>query len=191
MREHPTTHDPCPVWAGYVLASPLRRLLVNPRALLSHHVREGMTVFEPGPAMGFFTLELARLVGAGGRVVAVDIQQGMLDHLLRRARRAGLADRIDARLADGKGMPLADLGGRVDFALAFACVHEMPSAKGFFLEAAAALKPGARMLFAEPTQITMGEFQDETAHAQAAGFSVGESLTVRSSRAVLLTRGQA
>ena len=33
--------------------------------------------------MGFFTLELARLVGARGRVVAVDIQAKMLERLKR------------------------------------------------------------------------------------------------------------
>jgi hypothetical protein len=48
--------------------------------------------------MGFFTLELARLVGASGRVVAVDPQPRMIAGLRRRARRAELLDRIDARV---------------------------------------------------------------------------------------------
>jgi ubiquinone/menaquinone biosynthesis C-methylase UbiE len=47
-----------------------------------------MTVLEPGPGMGAFTLELARLVGSSGRVVAVDVQSKMLDGLKRRAKRA-------------------------------------------------------------------------------------------------------
>ena len=34
--------------------------------------------------------------------------------------------------------------------LAFAMVHEMPSAEAFFREARAALKPGGLMLLAEP-----------------------------------------
>ena len=93
MSEQAAKHDPCPVWAGYLLASPLRKLLVNPRALLSRYVREGMTVFEPGPAMGFFTMEMARLVGPAGRVVAADIQQGMLEYLERQGT-AKLADII-------------------------------------------------------------------------------------------------
>ena len=57
-----------------LLASPLRRLRCNPASLLAPHVREGMTVLEPGPGMGFFTLELARRVGHTGRVIAVDVQ---------------------------------------------------------------------------------------------------------------------
>ena len=65
------SHTVCPWWLGYVLASPLRRLFLDPVKLLSPYVQAGMTVLEPGPGMGFFTLELARLVGPAGRVVAV------------------------------------------------------------------------------------------------------------------------
>jgi tRNA A58 N-methylase Trm61 len=50
------------------LVNPLRRLVHAPLALLRPYVKEGMTVLEPGPGMGFFTLDLARLVGPTGRV---------------------------------------------------------------------------------------------------------------------------
>jgi len=181
-------HDPCPVWAGYLLASPLRRLMLNPRALLRPYVTEGMTILEPGPAMGFFTLELARLAGTSGRVVAVDVQQRMLDRLIRRAKRIGLAARIDARLGDRVCMHTADLAGKVDFALAFACVHEMPSTSAFFHEAFAALRKDAQLLFAEPTQIEDAEFQGEVSEARRAGFRTVKPLAIRGSWAVLLRK---
>ena len=129
-------HTVCPWWIGYLLASPLRRLAYHPAKILSPYVRQGMTVLEPGPGMGFFTLELARLTGATGRVVAVDIQRKMLDSLKRRAARAGLLDRLDIRLAQPDSLGVADLAGAVDFVLAFAMVHEIPSAGAFFAEAA-------------------------------------------------------
>jgi predicted methyltransferase len=56
----------CPWWLGYVLANPIRRLWHNPREILLPFVKEGMLVLEPGPGMGFFTLDLARLVGPNG-----------------------------------------------------------------------------------------------------------------------------
>jgi len=59
----------------------------NPEKVVAPYVREGMIVLEPGPGMGFFTLEIARLVGPSGRVVAVDIQPHMLSRLKRRAAR--------------------------------------------------------------------------------------------------------
>ena len=56
-------HRVCPWWLGYVLASPVRRLLQNPAEVVGPYVRPGMTVLEPGPGMGFFTLEMARQRG--------------------------------------------------------------------------------------------------------------------------------
>ncbi len=68
-----------------------------------------MTVFEPGPGMGFFTIELARRVGPTGRVVAVDIEPRMLAGLRRRAAKAGLLERIDLRLAQTRTLGIVDL----------------------------------------------------------------------------------
>ncbi len=62
----------CPWWLGWLLASPVRKLFHDPARIVAPHVQEGMTVLEPGPGMGFFTLELARRVGPAGRVIAVD-----------------------------------------------------------------------------------------------------------------------
>ena len=55
----------CPWWIGWLLASPVRKLMQDPARILAPWVRDGMTVLEPGPGMGFFTLELARRVGPG------------------------------------------------------------------------------------------------------------------------------
>ena len=122
----------------------------DPSQVLAPYIHEGMTVLEPGPGMGFFTLEMARLVGPRGRIIAVDIQQKMLDGLKRRATRKNMSDRIELRLSDSNGMNIRDAYRKVDIVVAFAVVHEMPNGKGFFQEAFASLKPGGKLLFAEP-----------------------------------------
>ena len=91
-----------------LLASPVRRLVQDPGHLLNPYVHAGMAVFEPGPGMGFFTLELARLVGPTGRVIAVDVEPRMIDGLRRRARKAGLLHRIDARVVQPTFMGIDD-----------------------------------------------------------------------------------
>jgi SAM-dependent methyltransferase len=96
--------------------SPVRRLWQNPVEFLAPHVLSGMTVLEPGPAMGFFTLELARLVGGSGRVIAVDVEPKMIERLKQRARKAGLSERIDARIGQPASMKLDALDGTIDFA---------------------------------------------------------------------------
>ena len=182
-------HHVCPWWLGYLLACPLRRLLQDPAKLLAPYLRQGMTVLEPGPGMGFFTLELARLVGTGGRVIAVDLQPKMVDRLQRRLREAGLFDRVDVRLGSSDSLRLADMPGKVDFTLAFAVVHELPSAAGFFAEIANASKPGANLLLAEPSgHIAADAFESELAAAFQAGFALVDRPQIRRSRAALLKK---
>ena len=183
------SHRVCPWWIGYLLASPLRRWIDAPDKILAPYVREGMLVLEPGPGMGFFTLELARRVGASGRVVAVDIQPRMLAGLKRRAQGAGLLDRVDVRLAKPHSLGLRDLSGKADFVLAFAVVHEMPDAKSFFTEASRALKPGANLLLVEPAgHVKAADFEAELTVAAQAGFELISRPTIPRKLAALLKK---
>ena len=182
-------HRVCPWWIGYLLAGSWRKYLNDPAKILGPYVREGMTVFEPGPGMGFFTLELARRVGCSGRVIVVDIQPKMLDVLRRRAAKAGLVDRLDARLVQPESMEVDGYSGQVDFALGFAVVHEMPSVESFFAEVARSLKPGGSLLLAEPRgHIGDRMFEEELAAAARAGLSVEARPVIKRSHAALLKK---
>ncbi len=157
--------------------------------ILAPFVTSGATVLEPGPGMGFFTLELARLVGPAGRVVAVDVQPKMLDALRRRAGRAGLEGRIEARLARETSLGVDDLAGEVDFVLAFAVVHELADAPGFFRDVAKALVPGGRLLVAEPSGHVSEEALGKSLElAAAAALRLVDRPVIRGSRTALLVR---
>jgi len=182
-------HRVCPWWIGYLLASPLRRLVQDPQAIVKPFVREGMIVLEPGPGMGFFTLDLARLVGPRGRVIAVDLQKKMLDALRRRTARAGLADRIEPRLAQEGSLGIDDLAGAVDFVLAFAMVHELPDQARFFTEVCRTLKPGGAVLLVEPRgHVGEDDFRATLAAAERSGFRAAAGPSIRRSRSALLEK---
>ncbi len=182
-------HGVCPWWAGYFLASPLRRWLQDPGAIVGPFVSEGMVVLEPGPGMGFFTLELARRVGPKGRVVAVELQPKMLEGLRKRTLKAGLTDRIEARLCTPDGLGIEDYAGRVDFALAFAMVHEVPNPTRLFTDLCRALKPGGKLLFAEPTgHVRAKAFDLSLERAREAGLQVEARPCIRRSHAAVLQR---
>jgi ubiquinone/menaquinone biosynthesis C-methylase UbiE len=182
-------HRVCPWWAGYLLLIPLRRLRQDPVKLLGPFVRPGMTVLEPGPGMGYFTLDLARIVGSSGRVVAVDIQEKMLAALGRRASKAGLGDRIERRLASPEHLGIDDLAGRVDFIPAIFMVHEMPDAAAFFREALRALRPGGRLLVAEPKMhVHARAFETLMQTAADAGFAREGPAIFPGGRAALLAK---
>ncbi|HEX6880433.1 MAG TPA: methyltransferase domain-containing protein [Terriglobales bacterium] len=179
----------CPWWLGYFLASPLRRLITDPHKLLSPYVHDSMTVLEPGPGMGFFTLELARLVGQEGRVIAPDVQEKMLTKLRQKARKAGLLSRIEARLVPSDTMQLDDVAGQVGFTLAYAVVHELPSAAKFFEEAGIASKKGAILLLVEPSgHVNEQEFADELRLAGDAGFAIVERPGISGTHAAVLRK---
>lgn len=140
----------CPPWIGRLLVSPLRRLFTDPRRWLGPHVRPGMTVLEPGCAMGFFSLPLARMVGPTGRVVCVDLQATMIDGLLQRAKQAGLDDRLVPICGTLDDPRLEPYVGRIDFAAAIHMVHEVPDGAAFLRRLHDLLRPAARLLVIEP-----------------------------------------
>ncbi len=64
----------CPVEIAGMLDGKLRRWVHNPVKILSPLITEGMTVLDVGCGPGFFSIEMARLVGADGSVIAADLQ---------------------------------------------------------------------------------------------------------------------
>jgi len=175
---------------GYFLIGPIRRLgSGSPEKLLEPCIKNGMTILEPGPGMGFFTLPMARMAGKSGRVIAIDIQPKMIEHLSRRAAKSGLLDRIETRLVEPDGLGIADLAGSVDFVLAMAMVHEIPSPENFFRECAAALKAGGRLLLAEPVgHVKPDRFDRELKSARAAGLVLVDQPPMRRSLTALFVK---
>jgi ubiquinone/menaquinone biosynthesis C-methylase UbiE len=179
----------CPWWIGYLLLSPLRRLYQNPRKILSPYIKPGTVALDVGCAMGFFSLDMAEMVGPEGKVVCVDLQPKMIKALVRRATKAGVIDRIDHRVCDKNGLGLEGLDGKIDFALAFALVHEVPDAEAFFEQIHAALRPRGTCLLAEPKgHVSEKRFEETLAAAKKTGLDLGERPDIRRSRAALLNR---
>ena len=166
------SHRICPWYLGYLLASPVRRLLENPERMLRPYVRPGMTVLEPGSGMGFFSLPLARLVGSDGHVVCVDLQPRMVDGLRRRARKAGVLDRIETAVCSPDDLGIGKWAGRIDLALVIHVIHEVPDADRFLRQIHAALRPGGTLVIIEPKgHVTLAQFEQTLVAAEAVGFT--------------------
>lgn len=182
-------HHVCPVWIGYLLASPLRKLFQNPANMLAPYVREGMTVLDIGSAMGFFSIPMAKLVGPGGTVVCVDLQEKMLEVLMKRARKAGVQDRIVPHRCSAESLDLGEYAGTIDFALASAVVHESPSPNRMLRDAADALKPNGVLVVAEPSgHVTQEMFTKTMELAGQAGFSLTTRLSFPRTHTAVFTK---
>jgi ubiquinone/menaquinone biosynthesis C-methylase UbiE len=160
----------CPWWLCHSFDNPLRRLFHDPKALLDPYVKPGMTVVDIGCGMGYFTIGLAKLAGSGGKVIAVDLQQRMLDALGKRSIRAGVADRIVSRRCRKESLGVEE---PADFALAFWMAHEVPDKPRFFHEIFEFLKPGGRLLLVEPKfHVTLRSLERTLTVCRDAGFRV-------------------
>jgi ubiquinone/menaquinone biosynthesis C-methylase UbiE len=171
-----------------MLDHPIRRLLQSPKRILGSLIRPGDTVLDIGAGPGFFTRPMAAMVGEGGTVIAADLQDEMLAILRERAEREGLLSRIRLHRSGPEILGL-DGSGPVDFALAFYVVHEVPDAGRFFREVAALLRPGGKLLVAEPKfHVTAQDFQETLTAARAAGFHADKGPWVLFSRTAVLEK---
>ncbi len=179
----------CPVWVGYLLASPVRKLLQNPEKILSPYVKQGMKVLDVGSAMGFFSLPFARMVGPNGKVICVDMQEKMIQSLEKRARKAGLSDRIELRICNQNSLGLDEFKEKIDFAFASAVVHEVTDAASFFSEIYKGIKQGGKFLVIEPKgHVTEKDFEVSILVAGKNGFSVIGNPKIPRSRSILFEK---
>ncbi len=179
----------CPVWVAHFLASPVRKIFQNPKKILAPYVIEGMVVLDIGCAMGFFSLPLAEMVGLNGKVICVDVQKKMIESLKKRAQKAGFSDRIEGRICDQTSLGLGDIKEQIDFALAFAVIHEITDETRFFGETCEVIKPGGRFLISEPKgHVSDRDFHNTLLSAQNEGFKVVKNHENLFSRSALLQK---
>lgn len=179
----------CPWWAvPFTIDPPFRRLLHDPKKIVGPHVWPGMTVLEVGCGVGYFSIPMAQIVGDSGKVVAIDLQQQMLDMLGRRAEKAGIASRIELHKCDKDRL---GVDTEADFALVFAMLHEVPDQARLLGEIYNCLKPGGKLLLAEPPiHVSVKTFNSEVAVAEKAGFQVVDRPRLRWSKAALLEKAR-
>jgi len=167
----------------------MRRLFQNPEKILSPYIKHGMKVLEVGPGMGFFSIPMAKLVGEMGRIYCVDLQEKMLKSLRHRASKKHLLDRIDFRLCSESSLKIDDLAGVVDFALAFAVVHEVPDQKRLFVEISQSLKKDGLLLISEPSgHVKKEEFEKTLLIVQSNGMKILDSPIINRSHSAVLKK---
>ncbi len=174
----------CPWWGSYFIDNPLRRLFHNPEKIVGPYVGPGMTVMDVGCGMGFCSIAMAKIVGDSGLVIAVDLQQKMLDVLRQRATAASVANRIRLHKCERDRL---GVDAQADFALAFMMVHEVPDQRRLLAEIKACLKLGGKLLVAEPKIHVPGKmFAKEVATAEEVGLRPVQTPRVHGCRAVVL-----
>jgi ubiquinone/menaquinone biosynthesis C-methylase UbiE len=140
-----TDSAPYPYAQRILLDLPLP-FLTNRRldALLA--ARPGERILEVGPGTGLQALHVAGLLGEHGRLDIVDVQQPMLDHVMRRAAAAKVSPIVPAQ-ADARDLPYEDRS--FDAAYLVTVLGEIPDPQAAIREIGRVLKPAGRLVVGE------------------------------------------
>jgi SAM-dependent methyltransferase len=109
-------------------------------------LKPGMVVADIGAGSGVISAMLSDRVGPEGTVLAVDIQQEMLDALAAKCKERGI-ENIEPILGTNKSPRLKP--GTVDLALMVDVYHEFDFPYEMLREIAKSLRPGGRVVFVE------------------------------------------
>ncbi len=173
-----------PLEKASALESRFRLLLQNPRKILKKHIRTGMTVLDLGCGTGFFTLEIANLVGNKGKVFACDVQNGMLEILQCKLKNSKLQQQL--KIFNNQENSLG-LNEKVDFVFAFYSFHEMKYIDNIICELTKIVKPETRLFISEQKfHVSKISFDTIIQKMETNGYEICERPLIFLSRTVIM-----
>ena len=116
------------------------------RVVKALKIPKGATAVDLGAGVGYFTWRLAKQVGPKGRVLAVDIQQGMIDRLRRNLVEKGIHN-VEVILANEEDPHLPI--GEVDLVLMVDVYHELQQPEKTIEHVRRSLKSDGRLVLVE------------------------------------------
>jgi len=186
MAESENKRTVCPVEKAGGLDNKMRKWLQNPEKILKPYIKPGMTAIDLGCGPGFFTIEIARLTEKTGKVIAVDLQEGMLEIVRRKIAGTEFEQRIELHKCEADRIGLEV---QADFVLAFYMVHEVPDKENLFRELGAILKPDGILYIIEPNfHVSKKSFEAMLEKLDATGFEITEKPKSFFNRAVIVKK---
>ena len=176
----------CPTWGAAGLDNLVRKLVHNPQKILKPFIKEGMTILDIGCGPGFFSLEIAKMLNGTGKVIAADVQEGMLEKIRKKIKGTTLQQTIELHKSNFENIGIVE---KVDFVLAFWMIHEVRNQDNFFDELNTILKPNGRILIIEPKiHVSKREYNTMISKIKEREFTIIESPKVFFSRTIVLSK---
>ena len=109
-------------------------------------IRQGWTVADVGAGVGYFTWRLAKRVGPKGKVIAVEVQQKMLDLMAENLKQQNITN-VEMVLGGVRDPRLPE--NAVDLVLMVDVYHEFSEPEAMTAAVRRSLKPNGRLVLVE------------------------------------------
>jgi SAM-dependent methyltransferase len=114
---------------------------------LLNPLRPGQRVVDVGSGAGFDSFVAERMVGAKGKVIGIDMTDGMLAKARQTARQLGVDDWVEFREGFAEAMPIQN--GWADVVISNGVINLCPDKQAVLAEILRVLRPGGMLQFAE------------------------------------------
>lgn len=156
----------CPYYQRFFIELP-HPFITRTRLHKALDPRPGERMLEVGPGTGYYALSVAGWLGTDGTLDIFDLQQEMLDHVMRGAQERGISN-IRPTRGDARALPYPD--GSFDAAYLAVVLGEIPDQDRALRELRRVLRPGGRLvvgeILADPHVVTFSALRRR---AEAAG----------------------
>ncbi len=177
----------CPVERSGTLDNRFRRWIQNPQKIVGPYIKEGMTALDIGCGPGYFSIDMAKMVGKTGRVIAADLQDGMLHKIRDKINGTELGNRMTLHKCEDDKVGVTE---KVDFILLCYMVHEVPDKLALFKEIETLLNSNGQVLIIEPPfHVSKKAFEETVRIAKDAGLSSFDGPKLFLNKTVILKKG--
>jgi ubiquinone/menaquinone biosynthesis C-methylase UbiE len=185
MEEYKKQINVCSLRMAGLLDSKLRRYLFNPNVILKPYINKEIIALDIGCGPGVFTIEIANLLEGAGKVIAVDMQEGMLEIIKRKITGKSIEKNIILHKCTQDKI---NINENVDFVLMFYMVHEVPSTENLFKEVLPLINKNGLLMIVEPKFVSKNNFNKMIDKIKEKGFEEHNKLKIFFSRGIVLRK---
>ena len=178
-------HLVCPMRVAGLLDSRFRKLFQNPNKILKPYIIKGITALDIGCGPGVFSIEIAKLLEGTGKVISVDMQEGMLEIIKNKISGTAIENQIVLHKCTQDSLNLKE---NVDFILLFYMIHEVPNKDKFFKEVLPLMNKNGLLMIVEPGLISKKEFNGMINNIKQYGFEEHAKLIIVLSKGIVLKK---
>ncbi len=181
--------DVCSHSHSFFLDNAFRRLIQSPGKIVGEYIKNGDTIVDLGCGPGYFSIDMAKMVGNTGQIISVDLQPEMLAKVKKKAKEQNLSRRIILHNCSQDRIGLSP-DTAADFVLVFYMLHETPDPDKFLQEIKTFLKKDGKCLIVEPIfHVSKKHFHNMTKNIEDMGFTILGRPSKKGGRSLLISPG--